>query len=123
LREYLEKRFNKTLTTEIVRQELRDEGRLLLRDWSLIPTLRERLHGETTAYLETHSPFGVAGSIIERPQTELLADQLKEPAGPSIILLTGVAGSGKSGDRGRFERESGSVSCQSGRGAVARIIE
>lgn len=98
LREYLEARFNKILSTESVRAEFRDEAKLVIKDWSLDPTLREKLRLETDAYLQTYSPFGAGGaSPIPRPQIFKVAEHLKRPAGPRVVLLTGIAGSGKSG--------------------------
>lgn len=97
LRDYLEERFNKILTTEAVRAEIRDGGKLLIKDWSLDPTLRERLYSETDAYLQTYSPFGAGGSVIPRRQTRELIDLILKPNGPNVLLLTGIAGSGKSG--------------------------
>lgn len=97
LRDYAENRFNKRLTTELVRAELRDAGTLVLKDWSLDPTVRERLHAETDAYLQTYSPFGIGGSTVPRRQICDLVDQVGKPDGPNVVLLTGIAGSGKSG--------------------------
>ena len=98
LRTYAENRFNKELTTELVRAEIREAkaGGLTLKDWSLDPTLRERLDSETDAYLQTYSPFGAGGSTIPRWQSCELADRVTNPDGPNVILLTGIAGSGKS---------------------------
>jgi len=97
LRNYIDNRFNKILTTEIVRQEIRDEGVLTIKDWSLDPTLRERLCLETDEYLQSYSPFGAGGSTIPRSQACELLEQISKPDGPNVILLTGIAGSGKSG--------------------------
>lgn len=52
---------------------------------------------ETQAYLETYTPFGAGGAAITRNQSTLLADEILRDDGPDLILLTGVAGSGKSG--------------------------
>lgn len=96
-RNYLENRFNKVLTTETVRAEIRNEGILTIKDWLLDPTLRERLRTETDEYLRTYSPFGAGGSTIPRRQICELFDQISKPDGPNVVLLTGIAGSGKSG--------------------------
>ena len=66
LREFLENRFNKEITTELARIDLRAEAKLKLKDWSLDPTTKERLASETTAYLETYTPFGADGSRVSR---------------------------------------------------------
>ena len=97
LREFVETRINEDITTEKIRQRLRSEGKLILREWSLDPTLRERLIIETKSYLDTYSPFGAGGATIARSESQELIDRLRDPAGPRVILLTGVAGSGKSG--------------------------
>lgn len=97
LRGYLEARLNKAISTESARAELRDEGNVHFKAWSLDPTLRQRLKNETAAYLETYSPFGAGGAIIPRAQSEEAAECLSDPEGPTVLLLTGVAGSGKSG--------------------------
>ena len=97
LREFLENRFNKEITTELARIDLRAEAKLKLKDWSLDPTTKERLASETTAYLETYTPFGADGSRVSRSESQRLIDLVTAADGPKIILLTGVAGSGKSG--------------------------
>lgn len=97
MREFLESRFNKKITTEVARDEIRAEGKLELKEWRLDPTLRERLNRETRAYLDTYSPFGAGGSTIARSQSSEVIYHVLSPEGPSVILLTGVAGSGKSG--------------------------
>jgi hypothetical protein len=97
LREFLETRINKDITTETARSDIRSEGKLFLKDWSIDQTLRERLSQETAAYLETYIPFGAGGSKISRPEARQLVDRIGNPSAPSVVLLTGVAGSGKSG--------------------------
>lgn len=97
LREFLEVRFNKQITTESARRDIRSEGKLILKDWSLDPSLHERLAVVTKEYLDTHIPFGADGSTISRVEAHNMFDLIGDPTGPSIILLTGVAGSGKSG--------------------------
>lgn len=97
LRDFLETRFNQEITTESVRSWSRSERKLTLKDWSLDPTLRERLSEETSAYLATYIPFGAGGSTISRAETCRLVDLVAHPTGPHVVLLTGTAGSGKSG--------------------------
>lgn len=97
LRDFIESRFNQYLTTENVRHWCRSERDLVLKDWSLDLTLRERLASETAAYLATYTPFGAGGSTIFRSEACKLVDLIGSPLGPDVILLTGVAGSGKSG--------------------------
>jgi hypothetical protein len=97
LREFLETRFNKKITTESGRADIRAEKKLELKDWSLDPTLRERLIIETQAYLDTYSPVGVGGQEIPRRETSNIIDLISNLDGPTVILVTGIAGSGKSG--------------------------
>jgi hypothetical protein len=97
LREFLEVRINAKITTETARSTLRSEAKLVLKDWSLDPTLKERLSTETTNYLSTYIPFGVGGARIPRTEASQLLSLLGKPLRPSVVLLTGVAGSGKSG--------------------------
>ena len=97
LRDYAEGRFNTVLTTELVRREIRDTGTLTLKDWSLEPTLRERLRSETDEYLRTYSPFGAGGSTIPRRQTSELCAAIEGHDYATVVLITGIAGSGKSG--------------------------
>jgi len=97
LRDYAEGRFNTVLTTELIRKEIREAGTLILKDWSLEPTLRERLRSETDEYLRTYSPFGAGGSTIPRRQTSELSAAIEGCEYPSVVLITGIAGSGKSG--------------------------
>jgi hypothetical protein len=97
LRDFLEVRINKDIATETARSDLRSEGKLTLKDWSLDVTLRERLSLATATYLETYVPFGAGGSAISRAETGKLVNLLVKQERPRVVLLTGVAGSGKSG--------------------------
>ena len=104
LRDYLEENFNKTITTDTIREDLRASGRLELKHWLFDPTLVERVGTETAAYLDTYSPFGAGGSNIPRKEVAALCELVTKPDGPAIVLLTGTAGSGKSGvTRGLIE--------------------
>ena len=87
MREYLENNFNKNLTTEIVRADIRAAGALTIKDWSLDPTLAEKLRSETKAYLESYSPFGAGGFAISRSETDRLADLITKSDGPTVVLL------------------------------------
>jgi ATPase family associated with various cellular activities (AAA) len=97
LREFLENRINRNLTSEVVRREIRAEGKLTLKVWELDPTLSERLSNETSAYLGTYVPFGAGGELIPRAEAVMVFNRIWADDRPSVILLTGVAGSGKSG--------------------------
>jgi hypothetical protein len=106
LRDYAERQFNRVLTTEQLRKDLFENSMTLtLKDWTLDLTLRGKLFDETNAYLQTYNPFGAGGDIIPRQQTDLLMNLLQDVNGPRLVLLTGVAGSGKSGVvRGLIDR-------------------
>jgi hypothetical protein len=95
LRDYLEENFNRELTTEVVRYELTKRG-VSLR-LQVDPTLRERIERATQYYLDSYIPFGAGGCIIARREAEMVLSELKKEQGPTAILLTGNAGSGKSG--------------------------
>lgn len=96
LREYLESNFNRDLRTENVRKELFDKRGLSPRA-HLDPTLRERIGQATQRYLDSYCPFGAGGKIISRSQADTVIGCLLQKDGPEVILLTGNAGSGKSG--------------------------
>jgi hypothetical protein len=97
LREYCEQRFNRKLTTETIKAEIRENKVLHSKEWSHNPTLLERIGTETDAYLKTYIPFGAGGSTIPRHQSHQIADLVKDPDGAPVVLVKGIAGSGKSG--------------------------
>jgi len=97
LREILENHFNKTLTTDAARNAIKLQRTLKFKEWTFDPTIQQRLNDETRAYLQTYTPFGAGGEKISRGQTDTLVDELLKSDGPELVLLTGVAGSGKSG--------------------------
>src|SRR5664280_561791 len=97
LRDILEKNFNKTLSVKSVRDIIKLEGGLKFKEWAFDPNLQQRLDEETNAYLQTYTPFGVGGKTILRDQSKTIVDEILKPDGPELLLLTGVAGSGKSG--------------------------
>ena len=97
LRAILENNFNRKLTTESVREAIKSERTLEIKEWSLDPTIQQSLTEATEAYLDTYTPFGVGGQTISRSQTDVLIDDLLSINGHDLILLTGAAGSGKSG--------------------------
>lgn len=96
LREYLENNFSRELTTEIVHREL-IEGKILYPRAPLDPTLRERIVSANQSYLNSYTPFGAGGSTIPRQEAQETLALLEAEDGPSVILLTGNAGTGKSG--------------------------
>jgi hypothetical protein len=96
LRVYLEERFNKLLTTELVHQEFLNYNGVRLKHWQLDPTLIERIKAENDSYLAGHAVPGSKKNHIERRETKALVDLLTQDSGPAVILLSGVAGAGKS---------------------------
>lgn len=96
LRNYLESNLNRELTTEAVRKELTENLGLTPRS-VFDPTLCERLALATQRYLESYIPFGAGGESIPRKETHEAIDLLSKEDGPRIVLLTGIAGAGKSG--------------------------
>ena len=97
LRDYMEQRFNVQVTTERLRQDLREGAHLTFKEWALDTTLRERLLRETESYLATYSPFGAGGEVIDRKEAQQIFDALLAPGAAPVTLITGIAGSGKSG--------------------------
>lgn len=97
LRAYLEERLNRELTTEALRVELPCETGLRIKEWSLRPTLRSKLRDETDAYLGSFTPFGASGQVFRRSQSKEVTSLLTDPSGPRVVMVSGVAGSGKSG--------------------------
>jgi hypothetical protein len=97
LRDILEKHFNKKLTPVFARSTIKSKTSLQFKDWAFDPTIEQRLNEETDAYLQTYTPFGAGGETIPRDQTDNLLDELLKTDSPQVILLTGDAGSGKSG--------------------------
>lgn len=97
LRGYLEDRLNRLLTTEIVRSDIKNAGILKLKEWQLDPTLRQKIAELNTAYLNSYVPFGAKGHVVQRTYSDMVMALLDKQDGPSVILLSGVAGAGKSG--------------------------
>jgi len=97
LRDILENNFNKTLTSESARNAIKSQGVLKFKEWAFDPTIRQRLKDETAVYLQTYTPFGAGGETISRGQSTAFLDEILKTDGPELVLLTGVAGSGKSG--------------------------
>ena len=97
LSNYLIENLNTRITTEDARKWIREVSPFSFRPESLDPTLREEVEAANRRYLESYTPFGVAGKRIARDETDTVLAGLQAPNGPSLILLTGEAGSGKSG--------------------------
>jgi hypothetical protein len=103
LRDYMEQRFNRHLTTDSLRAELPRLG-VALAHWQLDPTLTERLRAATDDYLDSYAPVA-SENLIPRKEAQQLVDELFNPEGASVVLVTGGAGSGKSGVVQQFVNE------------------
>jgi len=97
LRDILENNFNKTLTVELARDAIKIQGALKFKEWAFDPAIQQKLKVETDAYLQTYGSADAGGETIFRSQTTTLVTEILKPDGPELVLLTGVAGVGKSG--------------------------
>ncbi len=97
LSNYLIENLNTRITTEDARKWICEASPFSFRPASLDLTLRETVDTANRLYLQSYTPFGVAGRRIARDETDTVLAGLQAPNGPSLILLTGEAGSGKSG--------------------------
>ncbi|GHV77306.1 hypothetical protein AGMMS49942_21270 [Spirochaetia bacterium] len=97
LRDILDKNYNKKITTESIRSIINDTSSLQIKDWLLDATLPQRINEMTDSYISSYSPFGFDGSIIHRHQTDELYSEVTKDSYSGLTLLTGSAGSGKSG--------------------------
>lgn len=97
LRDILERNFNKRLDVQESRKLLEGQTELELKEWSLDPSIKQQLKKKTDEYLKTYIPFGADGNVIERKQPKTVVDKLIDKDAVDLVLLTGQAGSGKSG--------------------------
>ena len=99
LSNYLFTNLNTLITTEAVREWIREGSPFTFRPATLDPTLREAITAANRRYLESYTPFGfgAARQRIDRVEAEAVVEHLQAADGPTLILLTGKAGSGKSG--------------------------
>ena len=96
LRQYMLENLNKTVTTEKIRTDLKNQG-INFRDHQLDKTLKEKFDAQTNFYLDTYMPFGIDDVQISRKEQASLIDAVTKDDSVKLIFLTGVAGSGKSG--------------------------
>lgn len=96
LREIAESNFNRRIDRETLIDAIVATGTLRVKDWSLDSTLKDRVAACTTDYLATFASFGFGGVFLERQSTDELRNALNDK-NVELILLTGTAGSGKSG--------------------------
>ena len=97
LSDYLLNNLNVSITTEIAREWILKSNLFTFRPAALDPTLREDVAVANQRYLNSYTPFGIAGQKISRAEASVVLAELQAADGPSLILLTGEAGSGKSG--------------------------
>ena len=97
LSDYLINKLNAPVTTEVARGWIRDNSPFTFRPAALDPTLCENVNTANQRYLDSYRPFGIAGQEISRAESSAILAELHAAAGPSLILLTGSVGSGKSG--------------------------
>ena len=94
---YLVNNLNAGITTEAARAWIRKCSPFAFRSAALDATLQEKIHAANQRYLDSYTPFGIAGQRIARAESSKAIQELQADDGPSLILLTGDAGSGKSG--------------------------
>ena len=97
LSNYLLNNLNVLITTESAREWIHESSPFTFRPAALDPTLREKVNVANQRYLDSYTPFGIAGQQIPRAEAGVVLAALQAVDGPSLILLTGDAGSGKSG--------------------------
>ena len=99
LSHYLITNLNTPITTEAAREWIRESSPFTFRPATLDPMLREAIAAANRRYLESYTPFGFGTERqrIDRVEAEAVVEHLQAADGPTLILLTGKAGSGKSG--------------------------
>ena len=97
LSNYLIDNFNKLITIEVARSWILAESPFSFRPAALDQTLAEAAHEANTRYLQSYTPFGFGGERIQRQVTSEVLSALQTNDAPRLVLLTGSAGSGKSG--------------------------
>ena len=97
LSDYLLDNLNVLITTEIAREWILQSSPFTFRPATLDPTLRENVNAANRRYLDSYTPFGIKGQQIARAEADTVVTHLQAAEGPFLVLLTGEAGSGKSG--------------------------
>lgn len=95
IKESLELGLTQTLTTERLRTELNAAG-YQLRDAMLDVTVRQNLADQNHLYAESHGELGLDGAELPRATVEDIVAAVRD-ASVRMIVVTGVAGVGKSG--------------------------
>ena len=97
LSDYLLNNLNASITTETAREWILQSSSFTFRPATLDPTLRESVNAANRRYLDSYKPFGIKGHQITREEADTVVTHLQTADGPFLVLLTGEAGSGKSG--------------------------
>jgi len=97
LRDYMEQKFNKEVTREVIKSWLLTQANIQFKAWLNPVSIRESIAAATDRYLSTHTPFGLGGETLPRRQSEAISNEILSNEGADVFILSGVAGSGKSG--------------------------
>lgn len=96
LRRCITDNLTQTLSTERLRT-LANERNLAARPAALDATTLERMARQNARYEASHGMLGVSDKFIPRPIATLISDTLQPGGDADFVVLTGVAGAGKSG--------------------------
>ena len=97
LRKFVEENLNKEINREALKHWIDTEDGIEFRSWANPKTNIEKIQTANDRYLSTYIPFGIGGKTITRTQTEAICSDIVDPEGSKVIILAGIAGSGKSG--------------------------
>jgi hypothetical protein len=97
LRNILEANFNKDIDIVYAKALIGQCDNVQLKSWLLPETTKEIITTETDSYLGTYIPFGAGGQTIERSASTDCIKHLLDDDECSLLLITGGAGTGKSG--------------------------
>ena len=96
-REFMETRFNKEVSTEEIKQWISQTDGIEFKAWLNPKSIHESLQAATDLYLSTYTPFGLGGQTLLRSQAGLICEEIYKDDGANTLILSGVAGAGKSG--------------------------
>jgi len=97
LRDYMENQFNKEITKETIKNWLETQAGIQFKAWLNPLSIREKIVTATDRYLSTYTPFGLGGETLPRTQSTTIFNEILSNGGADVFILSGVAGSGKSG--------------------------
>jgi len=96
LKEFLDESLTHRITPNTIRAGLRTKG-LRLREANLDPTARDKFDNQNKAYTASFGLFGIEGRSVPRATAKDLAIRLLSEPQIKTVVVTGVAGAGKSG--------------------------